>query len=251
MGSRWRHSSDSRPATRNGDNGSGYSTPLDSPSHTLMKSARVKPSREFLSSPPPAATEPAPIEENCARYILSVMVLFLRRTAHIQIGREDSSVLLQDYETEEQLRSPLFAFGAQDGFSTRGSLSHAPNSAIRNQPSAASFGSEASRVPIPLDTLTYTPTAQSLADSASSLNDLIAKTVGSIVYHLSASNWPIVFSRVRNKIHALEHDKAGLNPDVTDLELMALSALDRTRLVQLLQGNNHVPLLSVDADATH
>lgn len=237
MASRWRQNPESRPGTRNGDHASGYSTPLDSPSHTMSRTARFRPSRELLSSPPPPGSELTPLDENCARYVLSVMVLFLRQTAHSQGGDEDPSVfLLQDYESEEQLRSPSFAFGPQEGMSQGGALPPIVKPAIRTQPSATSFSSGASRVPIPVDTLVYTPTAQALADSVTALNNLIARTVGSIVYHLSASNWPIVFSRVRNRIRALEHEKAGSSPDITDLQLMALSALDRSRLVQLLQG---------------
>lgn len=236
MASRWRQTTESRPGTRNGDYGSGYSTPLDSPSHTLARSARFKPSRDFLLNSPPPTAELTPIDENCARYILSVMVFFLRQTSRPLSGDEDTSVLMEDYDSQEQLRPPSFTFGSYDGLAQGGTFSSVPQPAIRNQASATSFGSEASRIPIPVDTLVYTPTSQTLVDSIPSLNNLILKTVGSIVYHLSASNWPIVFSRVRNKIHALEHDKSGLYADVTDLQLMALSALDRSRLVQLLQG---------------
>jgi len=72
-----------------------------------------------------------------------------------------------------------------------------------------------------------------LVNSALALNLLISKFAGRIVYHLSASNWLVVFHRIRQKIHFLANTTED-NPDTIDLQLMTHSAMDRTRLVQVL-----------------
>jgi len=93
--------------------------------------------------------------------------------------------------------------------------------------------------------MTVTPMAQHntklemtpkvLARSHFSLNALILKFAGRIVYHLSASNWPAVLQRIRNKIRFLANSPDD-SPDIVDLNLMKHSSLDRTRLIQILQG---------------
>jgi neurofibromin 1 len=91
------------------------------------------------------------------------------------------------------------------------------------------------RTTFPLLTHDYEKTPVTLIKSSLSLNSLIAKFVGRIVYHLSASNWNVVFHRLRNKIHYLAGSIED-NPDVIDLTLINHSALDRSRLVQVLNG---------------
>ena len=78
-------------------------------------------------------------------------------------------------------------------------------------------------------------TPKVLARSHFSLNALILKFAGRIVYHLSASNWSVVLQRIRNKIRFLANSPDD-SPDIVDLNLMKHSSLDRTRLVQILQG---------------
>jgi len=78
-------------------------------------------------------------------------------------------------------------------------------------------------------------TPKVLARSHFSLNALILKFAGRIVYHLSASNWTVVLQRIRQKIRFLANSVDD-NPDIVDLSLMKHSSLDRTRLVQILQG---------------
>jgi neurofibromin 1 len=75
----------------------------------------------------------------------------------------------------------------------------------------------------------------SLVRSALPINELITKYAGRIVFHLSASNWNGVYNRLRTKIHFLASNSSE-NPDVTDLQLIAHLALDKQRLVQLLNG---------------
>jgi len=78
-------------------------------------------------------------------------------------------------------------------------------------------------------------TPKVLARSHFSLNALILKFAGRIVYHLSASNWTVVLQRIRQKIRFLANSGDD-SPDIVDLNLMKHSSLDRTRLIQILQG---------------
>ncbi|KAG8959528.1 Ras GTPase activating protein ira2 [Tulasnella sp. 419] len=79
-----------------------------------------------------------------------------------------------------------------------------------------------------------TPTPPIVSSSSSSINWLISKYAGKIVFYLSASNWPAVFSKIRNKIHHLAQTNEEL-PDMVDMKLVSYSALDRNKLVQVLQ----------------
>lgn len=55
-----------------------------------------------------------------------------------------------------------------------------------------------------------------------------------IVAYLTASNWPIVFARIRSRIQYL-CTTIEESPDITDVRLIEWADLDRTRLGQLLQ----------------
>ena len=105
------------------------------------------------------------------------------------------------------------------------------NSSLRStdSPSVISSSAEALR------SLEYEKTSTIVSNSMISLNSLIAKISGKIVYHLSASNWSVVFSRIRNKIYHLASN-AEDDPDIIDLQLLTHCSLDRSRLVQSLQG---------------
>ena len=69
------------------------------------------------------------------------------------------------------------------------------------------------------------------------MNHLIGKYTGRIVYHLSASNWAVVLFRLRTRIHYVAQASED-KPDIVDMGLMAHSALDRTKLIQVLNGES-------------
>jgi hypothetical protein len=240
MAARWRTTEESRPATRTGDY-TGYSTPLDSPTPTTGRTARARDSRDQLSTPPPTALDLPPLLDDCAKYVLSVMVLFLRQTAPPEGSEPDTSMSYFSMEAEDQPRATPTVFDSPIEPS-QPSVAPFMRPSVRARASAASFSSHATRaatpIPIPKDAMAYTNTPQMMADSMMSLNTLIAKYAGTIVYHLSASNWEVVFSRVRKRIRALAGSDVGTSTDVIDLQLMTQCALDRTRLVQLLRGED-------------
>lgn len=94
-----------------------------------------------------------------------------------------------------------------------------------------------STMSIPQLNVKFEKTHKILAKSYFSLNSLILKFAGRIVYHLSASNWPVVLHKIKWKIAFLTNTTED-NPDIVDLHLMKHSALDKTRLVQILQGTS-------------
>lgn len=242
MASRWnRYTDDTRSASQT--NSSNATLPA-SPVVTSRSSRKSRhPSSEPLS-PSIFLTEPQPLDEHCAKYILSLMVVFLRQTAPPE-GRLMSSANLSfeatfhDFETIDNVDAPLTSpqyisenLGLEDEAQFQES---SPRPSNLSSPSLN--GSQTTQV-------TVTPMAQHntklemtpkvLARSHFSLNALILKFAGRIVYHLSASNWSVVLQRIRNKIRFLANSPDD-SPDIVDLNLMKHSSLDRTRLVQILQ----------------
>jgi hypothetical protein len=200
---------------------------------------RPRPSRETMSGATLASAELPPLDEHCAKYILSVMVLFVRQKASDEADQE-ATLTHHDFEVENVPRVPVMP---DSGAALQPSQTY-PYSfqGVRSRASHASFGSTsgytATGIPVPKEARVYTNTPASMAETSSSLNLLIGKYAGVVIYHLSASNWPVVFARVRAKIYALERIEKGHMPDVVDLQLMTECALDRTRLIQLLQGSS-------------
>ena len=66
----------------------------------------------------------------------------------------------------------------------------------------------------------YENTNVSLVNSSMAVNDLIAKYVGWIIFHLSASNWKVVFDHLSTKINLIATHPE-LAPDSIDLQFMS------------------------------
>lgn len=240
MASRWtRCSDDSRTAPQSSSSNTTFPTSPVVTSRSSRKSR--KPSSEYLASSV-LLTEPLPLDEACAKYILSLMVVFLRQTAPPE-GRLMSSANLSfeatfhDFETIDNVDAPLNSspYISED-------LGEAQPLGSSSQPlntsSPSVNGSQMSQVtvaPMAQHNTRLEKTPKVLARSHFSLNALILKFAGRIVYHLSASNWTVVLQRIRQKIRFLANS-ADDSPDIVDLNLMKHSSLDRTRLVQILQG---------------
>ncbi|KAH7931340.1 hypothetical protein BV22DRAFT_1124264 [Leucogyrophana mollusca] len=251
MASRWsfrqdEHGRSNSRASKGGQSSSQTSTLVESPmpSNSQQSKRSRQASSEYSSStPPPPWAEPFPLDDNCARYILSVMVLYLRQTASPESRLMSSSNLapdasLHDFESVD-LPTTSPAFDDYPGIVVPPlpqhiSEGHKPMLKLKH--SSASFqsaGSISSNYGQSGRALSFERTHMTLVKSSLSLNLLIGKFAGRIVYHLSASNWMVVFFRIRQKIHFLA-GTAEDNPDTIDLQLMTHSAIDRTRLVQIL-----------------
>lgn len=188
------------------------------------------------------SSDPPPLNENCARYILNVMTSYLRQTSTSEQGllhKANFTVdsCFRDYELldvtsnealDTQIDTSLSDFSLPE-WATPSSSSHVPASPV------SSGEGHSLSLPIPPGSWIYEKSHGSQIKSQSSMNNLIRKFTGRIVYHLSASNWGVVLAKLRNKIHYLAHTTDD-KPDIVDMGLMIHSALDRSRLVQVLNG---------------
>lgn len=190
--------------------------------------------------------EPSPLNDNCARYILSVMVLYLRQTASPEARLMSSSILSlgSSFYDFESVDVPASA-PTLDNLYTRDPpplpSADPPKKTLQPKHSIDSVnsGSTSSSTSILMAAggFTYHKTHMSLVKSSLSMNNHIGRFAGRIVNHLSASNWSVVFHRMRTKVHFLSSTSDD-NPDTVDLQLMTHSVMDKGRLIQVLQGTN-------------
>lgn len=233
MAARW--SNHSRSSSRSSNN---HFTSPDSPPMAAPGKRSRQPSSDH-SVPPPTFQDPQPLDDSCAKYVLSVMVLYLRQTSSpefpLMLPNRFSDLSFQNFDLVNEVG------GTSDSLTVAtppSEISGSHASALRNQASSSSVRSAknsvaTSTIQIPPTKTMYEKTHMSLVKSALPVNDLIAKYAARIIFHLSASNWSSVYNRLRTKIHFLASNSSE-NPDVTDLQLMAHLALDKQRLVQLL-----------------
>lgn len=173
------------------------------------------------------------------------MVLYLRQTAYPETNLMSSSILSLDstFYDFESLDVPSSAPALDIYYrDPPGSPSpvHVPPKPIlhaKHSVNSVNSGGTTSSSPIPIspDAFVFNKTHMSLMKSSLSLNIHIGKFAGRIIYYLSGSNWPAVFHRLRTKVNFLS-SSAEDNPDTVDLELMTHSVMDRSKLVQVLQG---------------
>ena len=217
MASRWsRHSSNSSIDDQSSNSGSGQRTPK-APSVTSTSSS----------------WEPPLLDESCVKYILSVMVLFIRQTAS-----SDVSLMVASRSTDTSFRD------FEDTNVALSAISFPPpplplpaEVSFRSRPSASSVSSAKMSIKsishIAAANAQYENTYMSLVNSSLAVNDLIAKYVGRIIFHLSASNWKVVFERLSTKINFIA-TYPEITPDSIDLQFLSHCVMDRTRLVVLL-----------------
>lgn len=242
MASRWgRRQEGTRPGSQNSKQPSAKPGTPDSSAPPTQSKRRGQASSDHLS----LLVEPPPLDDACAKYILSVMVMLLRQTAppkHRLMSSANMNFAASHHDFES-VETPEVASGmdlVNSGSIIPPSISpfprtmsrakHASSTSLNSTtPSTGSFSRFSKH------SLIYEKTSLVTSKSIPSLNTLILKFAGRVVYHLSASNWQTVLSRIRNKIYYLasttEHD-----PDIIDLQLMTHSALDRPRLIQSLHG---------------
>ena len=188
-------------------------------------------------------TEPSPLDDNCARYILSVMILYLRQTALPETNIEpfdnfNFTTSFYDFETTEYPgMPPAVQSDPSFGLGVTAESIGMPRSRGKRSPSPFHQANDPSApfTSLPQHFTHYEKTSQMLHKSTVSLNLMIAKYVGRVLYHLSASNWPMVLEKIKKRIHVLANAPED-GPDIIDLQLMAHSLLDRNRLFQILIG---------------
>lgn len=177
-----------------------------------------------------SSIEPPPLNDRGAGYILLVMVLFLRQTSNVDpptmMANRSADIAFRDFECDLQ-DSSAFADPLGSGYGDQ-------------TPSEPNRSSKASTLGLPIVNAHYEMTNVSLTKLPASLVHLVSEYAGRIVFHVSASNWDLVLDRIREKIR---HEDE--NPDLLPIQLLAHSALNRQRLVQVLNGtfSEHLFLL--------
>ena len=181
-----------------------------------------------MKSTTPSWQEPPPLDDSCVKYILSVMVLFMRQTASSEVP-----LMLQTRTTDVSFHD--FEDTANIAAVQQSAPSEIP---LRRRPSSNSVRSGRMSIKltahIAATNSAYEKTHMTLVKSSLAVNNVIAKYVGRIIFHISASNWNMVFERLSTKIAFLATHPAEGNPDTVDLQLMSHSVLDRHRLVLVL-----------------
>ncbi|KDR84288.1 hypothetical protein GALMADRAFT_87191 [Galerina marginata CBS 339.88] len=230
MASRW---SQTYPSRAYDESLASPDSPL--PSGSSRSSKRQAPS---VYSTAPSWQEPPPLDDSCVKYILSVMVLFMRQTSSgeipLMLQTRSTDIGFRDFEDNMQgvdVKEARRVVSPVDGRPASGDIP------LRNQPSSNSFKSGRvsikSTMHISATNTAYEMTHMSLVKAPMAINNAIAKYVGRIIFHISASNWNVVFERLSTKITFLAaHPEA--TADLVDLQLMSHSVLDRQRLVHLL-----------------
>lgn len=197
--------------------------------------------------------ECTPIVDEIAKYCLSVMTAFLRHShlmtseTRATAGNMNADFSLHDFEsTETALLTPFSVLSSTRGgyiASTKTTSPQSPSnaqdqvpptplSALRS-PSSTSLGSSLGLSSA--TSITHLTTSETLASSKPSLMKFNAKFAANIIFHLSASNWTVVFDRVRLRIRSLSGQSADRDSqDLTDLRLITHCAIDRHRLCQFI-----------------
>ncbi|KAJ3987640.1 hypothetical protein F5890DRAFT_1563214 [Lentinula detonsa] len=205
------------------------------PTNDVETARRVPGSSD--SSTPVSWSEPPPLEEACAKYVLSVMILCLRQTVApdpplIMPSSSFGDCSFRDYNAE-LINPKAIPLSHVDS-----DLASAMPDELRTQPSSISFhstGKESLSNPVPLSSndVAYEKTPVFYATSTQALAQQIMKYAGKIIFHISASNWKLVLQRLRSRIHflATHPDESS---DSTDLMILGYSILDRSRLLQIM-----------------
>lgn len=206
--------------------------------------------------------DPPPLDEKVARYCMSVMVLFIKQTSSWGDRPKASGHIhtdtLYDFETIEsphQVRTGR-TFSSSNSTGSGGGLT-SPSATVHRRPGTSrrttSIGNPLAIAGLSIGTTpsygaAFTPNHPSkfvsfnspiLASTIASVNALISKYIHKIIFFVSASNWNVVFSRIRQKIHwfasGSELTDGNSGGDNTDMKLLGFCCLDQGRLIQLFQ----------------
>ncbi|KAG6857002.1 hypothetical protein H0H87_011096 [Tephrocybe sp. NHM501043] len=207
--------------------------------------------------------DPVPLDENCARYVLSVIIMLLRlHSLHdnsLVLPGRFSDLTFRDFESHSVDHNSDTTTPPSEPTTVNAHPHPHPHTRTRQTepPLRAQSSSNSVRsgqlslnstIQIPATKVTYEKTHMTLVKSAIPVSDLIRQYLSRIVFQISASNWNVVYSKIRSKIQFLASNTTE-HPDITDLQLMAHCALDRQRLVQILSGLSLLPAPGVGTNS--
>ena len=247
---RWQHRVTSHKNQKSGETASdfreGASSPAPPPSFTPSQTSKRSHTGSHFSTPS-LSVEAPPLDENCARWLVSVMILLLRQAAprddrtkmYDNLSPDASLYGFESINTEDNLRHESNMVWVPSDGDSSGTPPTGEDKWPHKTPSMTSVSSNAtSGSPIPLarSTLGFQHTPRTLTMASLPLYSLITEWAGKVVYLLSAANWNVVLGKIRGKIHSLARASQEDSQDYTDLQLMQHCALDRSRLITILQG---------------
>lgn len=250
-------------------------TILESRVHTLDESSSrpnngaadspilPRPSYEGLSNQRASIPEkPIALDQHVVSFCLFIMKLYLRRSGPVRVedvrpdGRLGSYETLRDIVMLELDNAAVHSSYHWDPAQRTGNRPYNLQSSNHSVSSLTSGNGSKSTVAM------YVPSAMALrASSNTAMDGPVILTqqyvphvscssqssefsssfrVGKVIHWLSATNWPIIFSSVQNKIRELAASAQNNEEiDVIELRYLTYSLIDKNRLMILLQGKSH------------
>lgn len=168
--------------------------------------------------------DPAPLDDNLARHLLGILVSYTR-------------LISQDNGGQLGIPVPL---SSKDGKSASSSTVNSWNRQVSPSSTAFSLGAQfiqqhsypaaSGKAPPPVSETLLAPTASTTATAIAQVTRYTAR----IIFFLSASNWPLVLSRIKARVAHLTTTLEE-NPELIELRLLEWSNVDFSRLAQVLQ----------------
>lgn len=184
------------------------------------------------ATPPPSDLpacwpDPPPLDDHLARHLLGVLVIYIRMLSQESTLTSPSGTSVSQVSGKSPSTTSVSAWGAQI-----------------NTPGASSFSLGANFIQghsYPSSTTPRPPGipehARLLAPNASSHVSAIkqmTKRTARVIFYLSASNWPLVLSRIKARVAHLTTTLEE-NPELFELRFLEWANVDATRLAQALQ----------------
>ncbi|ORX39325.1 putative ras GTPase activator [Kockovaella imperatae] len=177
-----------------------------------------------VSDLPRLWTDPAPLDESLAKYLLSIILVYIRQRLNAdQASNPGTSSPAPSRETRNIGISSVVSWNRS--LSTGAETGGIGTNFLRDH----SIPSGDTRPNGPKETR-----LAGLCDTPLTCAAQMTSVIARIVFHLSSSNWPVLFTRIRSRIAHLtttieEH------PDQTEIRLLEWSNISRVRLSQILQ----------------
>jgi hypothetical protein len=155
-------------------------------------------------------SDPPPLEDALAKYVLSVLSRFLNEGTH----DNDPAALAEPTPNPSSSNS---------------------NSSNNNNNNNSNNSNNNSKKKADTDSVPITALHNTVVVQDPELSNEIYKTAGRILFYISASNWPIVFARLKARIQHLSTTNDDW-PETAELKLLETASLNQRRLGQVLTG---------------
>lgn len=172
--------------------------------------------------------DPPPLEDNLARQLLSVLVIYIRLVSQQSQNPGALTPSLPSRDAKSPGSSSATSW-AQQVSSTPGSSSFSLGATFIQQHSYPSSQSPPSH-PVPEHAKLLAPTASSHQTAVKQ----ITKRAARVIFYLSASNWPLVLSRIKARIAHLTTTLEE-TPELFELRFLEWANVNASRLNQALQ----------------